>query len=389
VAKLPMIEKYVAACLHKLHGIEHRLIKPYTPRTNGMIERFNGRIADIIKTTRFASSTELENNLKKSLDLRRHLSLIPQKALGHKTALEALHQWHEKAPECFRARPPNFPRPDKPSEEDRRAMKTSLFSQSLFALPLAQAIATTAETGFDAIELACTRPHFDEATTRRNPESAAEMIRRAGLEVAALSLSNNFTDQARLASELQSAETFIALAPLFGTRIVKMTPGPPASAKAAPEHWACLADAVAHLVPLATEAGVVLAFETHMRQLTDTLASSLRFLDSTPADAVGLTVDFSNLRFANESMSKAIPALQGRMFHAHVKNGRVDGQGGWRFGPLDAGLTDYAEVIALLRQAGYDGYLSVECLGPDAQTHPAETARRDLTILKRYLEAAP
>lgn len=36
-------------------GIEHRLTKPRTPKTNGMVERFNGRIADVLKTHRFNS----------------------------------------------------------------------------------------------------------------------------------------------------------------------------------------------------------------------------------------------------------------------------------------------------------------------------------------------
>jgi transposase InsO family protein len=37
-------------------GIEHRLTKPKTPRTNGMVERFNGRIADVLKTQRIDST---------------------------------------------------------------------------------------------------------------------------------------------------------------------------------------------------------------------------------------------------------------------------------------------------------------------------------------------
>ena len=36
--------------------IEHRLTKPRTPQTNGMIERFNGRIAEVLATTRFDSA---------------------------------------------------------------------------------------------------------------------------------------------------------------------------------------------------------------------------------------------------------------------------------------------------------------------------------------------
>ena len=92
------------------HGIEHRLIKPYTPRTNGMIERFNGRIAEILKTTRFPSSAELEKILLTYADT--YVRFIPQKALGHKTPLEALHEWYQTDPECFRDRPGNLPRPD-------------------------------------------------------------------------------------------------------------------------------------------------------------------------------------------------------------------------------------------------------------------------------------
>ena len=44
-------------------GIEHRLTKPRTPRTNGMVERFNGRIADVLKTPRFNSAEDLEHTL--------------------------------------------------------------------------------------------------------------------------------------------------------------------------------------------------------------------------------------------------------------------------------------------------------------------------------------
>jgi transposase InsO family protein len=43
--------------------IEHRLIKPGTPRTNGMVERFNGRIADVLKTHRFNSQEDLAQTL--------------------------------------------------------------------------------------------------------------------------------------------------------------------------------------------------------------------------------------------------------------------------------------------------------------------------------------
>jgi uncharacterized FlaG/YvyC family protein len=45
------------------HRIEHRLIKPRKPKTNGMTERFNGRIKKIIQHTRFESASQLEEAL--------------------------------------------------------------------------------------------------------------------------------------------------------------------------------------------------------------------------------------------------------------------------------------------------------------------------------------
>ena len=44
-------------------GIEHRLTKPETPKTNGMVERFNGRIGDVLKTHRFHSGEDLAQTL--------------------------------------------------------------------------------------------------------------------------------------------------------------------------------------------------------------------------------------------------------------------------------------------------------------------------------------
>lgn len=264
-------------------------------------------------------------------------------------------------------------------------MKTSLFSQSLFALDQHAAIDATTEAGYTAIELACRTPHFDLAATEQAAEEAASHVRKAGLEVAALSLFNDFTSPASLIAQIRQAESGIRLASVFDTDIVKLTPGPPGSADAHENAWGNLQSALDLLVPAARRSGVKLAFETHMRQLTDTVASAERLLSMAPDGTIGLTVDFSNLSFAGEKMSDAFARIGNRIVHAHVKNGTIASDGSWHFGPLDRGLTDYAEVVSLLREIGYNGYLSVECLGPDAKSDPIATATRDRTILESYL----
>ncbi|MFG6417387.1 DDE-type integrase/transposase/recombinase, partial [Roseateles sp. DC23W] len=47
----------------KALGIEHRLCPPRHPQTNGLVERFNGRISEVVQQTRFNSGAELEATL--------------------------------------------------------------------------------------------------------------------------------------------------------------------------------------------------------------------------------------------------------------------------------------------------------------------------------------
>lgn len=51
------------------HGIEHRMIKPGRPQTNGMVESFNGRISDVLTTRRYI---HLEQTLKRYCWLYNH-----------------------------------------------------------------------------------------------------------------------------------------------------------------------------------------------------------------------------------------------------------------------------------------------------------------------------
>jgi len=79
---------------------EHRLIKPRTPQTNGMVERFNGRISELLTATRFASASELAGAIKHYERLYNYC--IPQRALGHKTPVLALKEWYKKKPDLFK-----------------------------------------------------------------------------------------------------------------------------------------------------------------------------------------------------------------------------------------------------------------------------------------------
>jgi len=95
-------------CIH--HGIEHRLIKPRNPQTNGMVERFNGRIEDILKQTKFKSASHLKESLLKYGQIYNHH--IAQKSLGHITPTQALKNWQKTHPKIFCKRVYNLSGPD-------------------------------------------------------------------------------------------------------------------------------------------------------------------------------------------------------------------------------------------------------------------------------------
>ena len=72
------------------HGIEHRLVKPGRPQTNGMMERHNGRISGVLATRRYDSSEDLEQTFNRYCWLYNHH--IPQKALHHSAPIVAMEK---------------------------------------------------------------------------------------------------------------------------------------------------------------------------------------------------------------------------------------------------------------------------------------------------------
>lgn len=64
-----------------------------------MVERYNGRINELLQQTRFDSRADLQAILMNYLKLyNRH---IPQRALDAKTPILALKEWREKRSEIF------------------------------------------------------------------------------------------------------------------------------------------------------------------------------------------------------------------------------------------------------------------------------------------------
>jgi hypothetical protein len=97
-------------------GVEHRLAPPQHPQTNGpplgdcgqspagqQVERFNGRIEEVLQSHHFRSGEELETTLHRYVLL--YNQQLPQSALGSKAPLQAMKDWQRVKPVLFKKKP--------------------------------------------------------------------------------------------------------------------------------------------------------------------------------------------------------------------------------------------------------------------------------------------
>ena len=95
----------------KENNIDHRCTKPFTPKTNGMVEKANDIIKNkTIKITNYTNLEQMNQDLMKFLVhynlYRRHGSL--RRELKVKTPFNAVEKWYQLDPEIFIENPKVF-----------------------------------------------------------------------------------------------------------------------------------------------------------------------------------------------------------------------------------------------------------------------------------------
>jgi len=87
--------------------IEHRLAPPRHPQTNGMVERFNGRIANVLRTNHFDSALDLEQTMVGHVHL--YNMQLTQSAPRSRAPRQAMRDWHKSHPHCSSDHPAIIP----------------------------------------------------------------------------------------------------------------------------------------------------------------------------------------------------------------------------------------------------------------------------------------
>jgi sugar phosphate isomerase/epimerase len=161
------------------------------------------------------------------------------------------------------------------------------------------------------------------------------------------------------AEQIREGLALLELARDLEAPFIRVFAGPPADASIE----AAIAGAAATLEPLAQRArelGVAIALETH-----DAFASSAvvaQVLKQVDDPIVGALWDLLHPYRVGETAQETAQHLSGRLLHVHIKDGQRPQEQNteWKLTLLGEGDVPTPEMLAILRAAGYAGWLSVE-----------------------------
>ena len=216
-----------------------------------------------------------------------------------------------------------------------------------------EALAGIAEAGYRHVELSAVpgwTEHVDLDTDE--PHEVRRRLAEHGLEAVSLSGHSDLTTREGLEHGIKAVEW----AGRYGLPVVNTAVGGHASQEESEQ--AFLAN-VGELADAAEDAGIVVALEIH----GDIMASSdvtLPLIEKIGRDSVKVNYDTANVvYYSGDTAVEDIPKVADRLVHVHLKESK-GGKGVWNFGTIGEGDVDFAEVLRLLREAGYDGPYSVE-----------------------------
>lgn len=249
-----------------------------------------------------------------------------------------------------------------------------------FQVPVKEAIRRAAELGFDGVQIYATTGEFSpEALDAQARKEYKELFASLGLEVSALCGDmggHGFQIAADNAERIEKTNRIVDLAKEFGSSVVTTHIGVIPDDPSDPTYQVML-DALTACGEYAMSQGVTLAIETG----PECAKTLLGFLQKTKG-GVGVNLDPANfVMVTDQDPVEAVELLGEYIVHTHAKDGvmlkKTDPKiiyehfatGGiealnvadfFKELPLGEGKVDFKAYIKALREAGFDGYLTVE-----------------------------
>jgi sugar phosphate isomerase/epimerase len=260
---------------------------------------------------------------------------------------------------------------------------------------LEQAATAAVDYGYAALELrlldGAIIPADLPAEGRRR---VRDTLRSHGLGLIGLGASTRFAlpDPDERAANIAELRRYLQLAHELESPMVRTFGGTTPAGTSDEQAAAWVAESLEGLLDEAASLGVRIALETHDSfSRGEALA---RVFDRLPSPQLGAIWDVLHPLRHGEPIEATWAALGPRLLHVHIKDGRPDPGAArpedWALTLLGEGDVPGAAIIALLRDGGYHGYLSVEW---EKKWHP-QLAEPEVAlpqhaqVLHRWMEAA-
>ena len=221
-----------------------------------------------------------------------------------------------------------------------------------------------AELGLDAVDFSIKFFPKRDTETIKQTRTALEKYNITPCMIACYA---DFThpDPAQRAQELTDLKADIALAKALGVEFLRVTAGQnhPGTERAAGVQW--VADGFRRALDEAQKHGITLAYENHTKgapwdywdfsQPTEIFLEILDALSDTP---LGVCFDTANPLVLGEDVLALLEQVAHRIVVVHIFDLREVGV----FEPVrvGTGASPIPQVFSRMRQAGYDGWLSIE-----------------------------
>ena len=249
-----------------------------------------------------------------------------------------------------------------------------------FKLPLEESLELAGKLGFHGVQIYATTGAFSpETLTAEKKAQIKRQLDAAGLEISALCGDmggHGYEIEADNPERVEKTKAIIDLAVEFGTSVITTHIGVIPDDRNHPRYQTML-NALNACGSYAKENGVTLAIETG----PETAPTLKMFLDDT-IGGVGVNLDPANfVMVTGQDPVEAVKLLGKYIAHTHIKDGKLlkktdpkviydcFAEGGIEAlnvadyfieTPLGEGDVDFPRYLEALREAGFDGYLTIE-----------------------------
>ncbi len=276
-------------------------------------------------------------------------------------------------------------------------MKLAYSTNAYTRTSLIDALNSIAGIGFDGAEILCDHPHlFPGVTTEHDVETIKALLEEKPLGISNLNANTancyfnplpaenifepslSSANKEHRAWRIHFSQEAIRLASYLGARCISVTSGHPGSGGSPQQGLTYFIESLQQICKVAERYDIQVGIEYEPGLLVERAAEVAEVIEQVGSPHLGVNLDIGHSYLNHETAAEAIDCLAGRIWNVHVED--IASHKHYHLVPGDGDLP-IADYLNRLKNAGYDGYLTVELYTfPDK---PEVVGRRALQYLQK------